>query len=31
METDIYFKGIRMKFCSGFEEDIEFVRTRGKR
>ena len=31
MENDIYFKGIRMIFYSGFEEDIEFVRTRGKK
>ena len=31
MENDIYFKGIRMEFSSGFEEDIEFVRTRGKK
>lgn len=31
MENDIYFKGIRMEFSSGFEEDIEFVRTRGEK
>ena len=31
MEDDIYFKGIRMEFYSGFEEDIEFVRTHGEK
>lgn len=29
MEDDIYFKGIRMDFYHGFEEDINFIKTRG--
>ena len=31
MEDDIYFKGIRMDFYHGFEEDINFIETRGEK
>ena len=31
MKNDIYFKGIRMVFYHGFEEDINFIKTRGEK